>query len=268
VTRLALELLRQMHRAASRLRRCDTSVRPRCDQRSVHALRVATRRARALLWSTKPWIVEKHYRACTKQLKFIACELAPLRNLDVASHLLRRIAKQAGIRGVDARRVRDDIDRRRLEAREALMTTIRSPQFRQSVAAASDTLRNRSLLRNTTPDALDPWRKRVLRGAEKLEKQMQRANSKKRLHRLRIRVKRCRYALEALDSAAPRRMVRRLRRVQAILGRYCDARLVTRWIDEDDAPGDRALRKRLRSFARANLDKQADHVRRKLRRGR
>ncbi len=263
---LATVMDAKLRDAAMLLVRCDAALRRRCDRDSVHALRVATRRARALLWSMKPWIRRQRYRAIAANLRAIARQIAPLRDMDVlADNVLEKVAAKAGLSSGEWRQVRADLLRGRRRIRNEVQVAIHSSRFRQVMQETDALLRAGPSLRcRSMPVASDCWRKRVLRGLAGFDRQARQAR-RKDLHRIRILAKRCRYSLEAMGPRRPRKALQRLRDLQTALGRYCDARLAVAWLKPPEAVRARALRKRLLQAARVQKMRRAQEVLRALR---
>jgi CHAD domain-containing protein len=262
--RLAATLSARMRRAAATIARDKTALIGNCGERNVHALRVATRRARALLWSAKPWVVTDIYKESSKRLRRLSATLAPARDLDVLADILTtQIAQQADLSEKQLSQLRARIAPSKLRARRELRATIRSNDFDKRVRRICDLFRHRTSLRKTTPDSADPWRQRILRSVAKLDKRARAARTTQ-LHALRVRAKRCRYAIELLGAPAPRSIIRRLRRIQAVLGRYCDARLAALWLDTDRAAFGKRLQGRLRRAAHQIVARRARRSKRLL----
>ncbi len=251
--------------AAVLLVRCDAALRRRCDRDSVHALRVATRRARALLWSMKPWIRRQRYRAVAANLRAVARQIAPLRDMDVLTdNVLARIAAKAGLASGEWQLVRADLQRRRRRIRSEVRLAIHSTRFRQVMQEVDALLTaGPALRRKTVPEASDCWRKRVRRGLARFDRQARRAQ-RQDLHRIRILAKRCRYSLEALGRQGSLKALQRLRDVQNSLGRYCDARLAAAWLKSPDSVRASRLRERLLQAARDQKKRRAQGVLRAL----
>jgi len=241
----------KLRQASARLMGSQLTLASRIDVGSVHELRVATRQARALLWSAKPWLVRRRYESCLIHLKWLSAQLGPLRDMDVIARLLRDpIARHAQLTSAQRRALSTSIARARLALRRTLWG-------RQGCAgAAAHTrlvcrlLRSRQLLRRKVPDRLGPWRRRVLRAVRRCERRLRKARAPE-LHKLRVRAKQCRYALEALGERAPAASLLRLRRMQRVLGRYIDLQLAAAWCETQAAQElDDRLRRRIRRSAR------------------
>jgi CHAD domain-containing protein len=222
-----------------------TEARTRCDVRSVHALRVAARRLRSLLWSVKPWVRRGPSRACIRHLKAVSSLFAPQRDCDVLQDIvLVQAAGRAGLSRTERLRTRVDIQQQRAKIRRSLRAAVGSAGYQQCGRQIHDLLAGRSLFRKSVPTRTGPWRERILRKVDSLEVQG-RCAGRKDLHRIRILARRCRYSLEALGPDAPRRAHERMKTLQDVLGQYCDARLAVAWLEHPESLQDAMLRKRL-----------------------
>jgi CHAD domain-containing protein len=256
----------QVDAVAAQLTQRANALGRRCDRRNVHALRVAARRARALLWTMKPWIDRSLYKECARQLKAITSVLGPMRDMDVLAEIMPlQIATRARLSSAQARWLGTDIGAQRARCRQLLRSAIRSDEFQDRIGKLEDVLLSRSLLRKDLPVEATPWILRMRRDVSRLERRARRAG-KKDLHRIRLRAKRCRYALELLGPAAPQKALRQMKKLQASLGRYCDMRLAAAWLKRPGSLHDQVLRKRLLRVARTLVHQQAKAALARLRR--
>ena len=247
---LAAIVQARIRAAVSTLEHCEAALRGRCDASRVHALRVAVRRLRALLWSIKPWVRRDRYRSCTGHLKALARLLAPARDFDVIREvLLSQVTEKPGVAG-SRQLLGADTTRQRMELRRSLRAAIRTARYEQGSRQLRELLVSPGLFRASMPTKAAPWRRRVLRDVARFDKQARCATNKD-LHRIRIHAKRCRYSLEALAPDAPRKALHRLKILQTVLGSFCDARLAVKWLEGRDCLHDQSLRKRLLRTARA-----------------
>lgn len=243
---LAATLERELIHAALELDACHARLLGRCDRDSIHALRVTSRRTRALLWSMKPWIRRNPYRLVDSRLQHLARWVAPLRDMDVvATFIPARIGPKAGLGARKVQRLRLALRRSRARIRREVLAEIHSAAFRQAVQEIHDQLSaGRKLIRKSVPDGNQHWRARILKGLARFNQQVLRAK-RRDLHPIRLHAKRCRYALEALDEPALRRPLRRLKAIQDALGHYCDARLAAAWLKSPRSVDPASLRRRL-----------------------
>lgn len=256
--RFAVVFRRQLRQASARLMGSQLALASRIDVGSVHELRVAARQARALLWSARPWLIRRRYESCLTHLKWLSSGLGPLRDIDVIARLLRDpIASHAQLNSAQRRVIGMSIARARRELRQTLWGRQGCAGAAAHTRLACRLLRSPQLLRRKVPDTLASWRRRILHAAGRCERRLRKARPPE-LHRLRVRAKQCRYALEALGERAPAATVLRLHRMQRVLGRYVDLRLAAVWCETRAARElDRRLRRRIRRSARSLARRQA-----------
>ena len=201
----------------------DPGTRLGTDPENLHQHRVAARRARAFLDATRAFVDAGWRRALTDDLRSLGQVTGPVRDLDV---LLEHVdAEVAGLPDADRPGVRSLLQR--LETERAAK--------RQELLAVLDGDRYRVLLaRLRLPPRLAPGVEQVRLGrvARKEFRRLARAvdrlgkrPSDAAMHKLRIRLKRARYAAELASphSAAERRFVGDAKSLQDLLGEYQDA---------------------------------------------
>lgn len=249
--------------AAADISRCEATLLRRCDERNVHALRVATRRARALLWSLHAWTDKGINDRCARDLKRIAAGLAPMRDLDVVARFLTRVARKATPTTRQRRQLADHLARERTRERRAQRAWLQSAQARGRIRRVCLALRRQSLLHDVAANTMGLWQRHILRSVAKVDQRAQRVK-RKNLHSLRILAKRSQYALEVLGAIAPRDDLQRMAELHASLGRYCDARLATAWLKSHrELLGDELTEPLLRA-AREIARRRARRVRKSL----
>ena len=255
----------QMRTAASKFDRCGAELRRRCDARNIHAVRVVARRLRALLWGLKPWMKRDPYRQCTRKLKTIARMLGPIRDFDVVRDiLLAQLADEAALSAAERHVLDIDIGHARVEVRRDALASICSARYTSQCQKIHDLLADGTLFRKSTRASLLPWKRRILRGVDDLERLMQRAG-RRDLHHIRILAKRCRYSLEMLGPDVLPKKHQRMKALQATLGLYCDARMAVKWLQYPKSLHDHALLRRLLLAARIIARKRARAALRSLR---
>jgi CHAD domain-containing protein len=112
------------------------------------------------------------------------------------------------------------------------------------------------------PDSL--WRRRIVEGARKCIRRI-RDGQFAQLHALRIRSKRCRYTLEALGSAAPRRRLAAMTEIHRALGDYFDVCVAAQWLAGADPALPADCRRKLQTVARDDVRSQLRRVTKLLR---
>jgi inorganic triphosphatase YgiF len=226
------------------------------DPEFLHQMRVALRRMRSVLRVFAPMLPAAVFTPIIADLRWLAGALGPARDWDVfVSETLAPVQRElAGHPGFG------ELERRCSRARGAALQrarrAIRSRRYRELLldltgvlvadtwlAQMNDKQRGVSAAPASrfAADVLAQRYLRVRRRGRKLE-----SLSAAQLHRLRIAVKKLRYAADAFAglfaSGAARKLVKRLGRVQDILGRINDAATADRLLEAcGGAPRTRAL---------------------------
>jgi CHAD domain-containing protein len=221
----------------------------------IHDARVAARRLRSLLATFGPLLEERSSRRLRRRLRDLAGALSGVREADVRRDLLQALIKgNAAFATADAGHLRACLRQSCAEARQALGRETAGKDWMALVEMLThEPIPATAMVR---PDAglgellelVDrPWREagillaRPPRGA-------------KRLHRLRLVLKRCRYALESVssvESVQAEATLRRLRSAQNHLGDYRDAAQARDWIKVNDERLGRPVARRLDRLLRA-----------------
>src|SRR5438067_11364524 len=191
----------------------------------VHQLRVATRRLRAALRLFAPLLPARFATAAHRDLAWLGRAIGAVGDLDVLSGLVR---KQAARLEPELRRAAGPIGvalhEQRAQALAALGRTLDSKRCRrllERLAAFADSrapVGRGARLGDVAPDLLRPHVRAVVRAGRRLGPDA----APPELHRLRVRVKRLRYALETLRSLgdrATRELLARLERLQDTLSK-------------------------------------------------
>jgi triphosphatase len=207
----------------------------RSEVEPVHQLRVATRRLRAALRLFEPVLQERFAASMRRDLAWLADAIGAVRDLDVLSETVAaRAAKlDPGLRrslGPLAVVIHDQ----RAAAHERLVKTLDSERARHlfdRLAAFAESVprRDGDRLGDVAPSLIRPVLRAVLRAGRAVGAEA----PPEALHRLRIRTKRLRYALETLHGLggkAVRKTVSRLEALQDLLGTHQDAVTQVAWL--------------------------------------
>jgi triphosphatase len=203
------------------------------DPEELHDMRVAARRLRAALalFADVLPVRASRYR---EELTWLAGILGEVRDLDVQLQQLDEWEGAVGPedgRGLEA--LRTILERHRTEARRTLAEALDSRRRDRLVAGFSAMLRHGPLRRSrasrtpvllVAPGLLGRAYERVRQGGKRLGA----GSTPEAYHRLRIRTKRLRYALEFLSPVygrPARSLVRNLVAVQDILGEHQDSQV-------------------------------------------
>jgi inorganic triphosphatase YgiF len=204
----------------------------------VHQMRVAARRLRAVLAAVRRMLPEEHHRWANGELKWLGRELAPARNWDVfAESLLAPVSGALGSER-DLTRLSAVTQGRRTGAYEHARETILSQRYTSTLMrlarwfeargwrdqpVTEDSARLMAPLGKVAPGLLSRLHRKALKRARHFA-----SLSPTERHRLRIALKKLRYATEFLESLYDRRPVaryaRRLKPLQDDLGHANDVR--------------------------------------------
>lgn len=232
---------------------------------SVHRARVAVRRMRSVLRLYAPVLSPKRTRALTTALRALGHDFATVRDLDVfATEALPAIADRIGSvddgRSIEA--LRETTVRDRATAHVALRATLEQGAI--GVTALSVARFAHRLSRGDPADALGTvaprWLQRQHRRVVRLARRLADLDAHRR-HRLRIEVKRLRYAVDGLgalyDGALVDRYLAALVDLQARLGRLNDGFVAKERLDASDSG---ALAQRYAEWFMHHLGKQLPKV--------
>ena len=202
----------------------------------VHQLRVATRRLRAALRLFAPLLPRRFVTAAHRDLAWLATAIGTVRDLDVLGETLR---KQAARLDPELRRAVGPLGVALHEQHERALaelgTTLDAKRGRRLLERLAGFTDSRApagrgaRLGDVAPELIRPHVRAVVRAGRRLDPDA----PPPELHRLRVRVKRLRYALETLRSLGDRSvrdLLVRLERQQDALGKGQDAATAIAWL--------------------------------------
>jgi CHAD domain-containing protein len=208
------------------------------DPESLHDMRVAVRRSRALLRAGRP-LIDDDVRMLRAELKWLGTVLGAVRDLDV---LLDRLRSEASSLDADDRtaagRLLRDLERRRKRARKALLEALDSPRYLRLLRRFEQELE--TLQPSGEGVTLEVLAKREAKRVRRAARALEGEPADAELHSLRKRVKRMRYAHELAADGA---VVRRAKSLQDVLGEHQDSVVAEEWLRTlaSDAPPAQAL---------------------------
>jgi CHAD domain-containing protein len=215
----------------------------------VHDARVAARRLRSLLATWRPLFDQRESERLRRRLRDLARVLCGPREADVRRSLLQTVAGRIpALTDADVQRIRAALQLDRAESRRALRRALDRDYLTESVRVLGDERTLAALRLRDDVDLVEllehvdrPWREmdRLL---------ARRPGTAAELHRLRLALKRCRYALESVSSLRPgraRRALDRLRSAQDSLGQHHDTVTVRKWLKTNQETLGRPLVRRL-----------------------
>jgi len=201
------------------------------DIETLHDMRVASRRVRAALALFED-VVPESVLGLRDDLAWIGGRLGAVRDLDVQLEQLESWLAAASPEDVEGlARLRAVLSAQRSHARAELLDALDSSRYESFVQRFAQILRNPSAdapagaslpALAVAPDLIDARWTRL----RKSGKRIGRSSEAEDYHRLRIRGKRLRYALEFLDDLYPgraRAVLKKLVRLQDVLGLHQDA---------------------------------------------
>lgn len=253
----AVEHVRTHLRAQlAEIERTDPLIRTGDDPDAIHDFRVAVRRMRSVLKSTKALFERDWLKSLRDELRWIAGELGDARDLDV---LLTELRKNAG---PDAAPVLKQLETQRRRAWKRARSALESERYgklldRLAEAVEAPPVRKADLSLEAV----------AAREFEKLRRKARRLGPKTSpadVHRVRIRAKRARYAAELATSVAGRKRIGRFieatKKFQDVVGAYQDAVVAEKRIQAlvDDTKNTRA------AFAAGRLVERSAGGRRRL----
>lgn len=212
---------------------------------AIHRLRVATRRLRAALRMLREVVPGGETESAADELAWLCGAIGAVRDIDVLAQVLEDRATRLEpdfIRALEP--LSDTVRRQRTVEQQRLVAALGSERYRGLVqrlgAVAPELAADGVTLGAVAARLVRPQLRAMLRAGAGLDE----ASPPETLHRLRVRVKKLRYALEPLRSVGgkpARRVLRRLERVQERVGMYHDAVSAAAWLhgwatESRDAP--------------------------------
>ena len=192
---------------------------------SLHQMRVATRRLRAVLRAARPILVPDWATSLQQELKWLSELLGPARDLDV---LIAHFTEDAA--GLDARERKQlkgfitSLQTRREQLQPVLLRELQSTRYLELVQRLQQTALELPVVESSLT-----VRDRAKQEFGKLRKALHRLDhppTDASLHRLRIKVKRARYTAELAEPSvgkAATAFIKRARALQDLLGTHQDA---------------------------------------------
>ena len=198
------------------------------DAEAVHQIRVAITRLRAAVSFFAPIVVDGEWRRLKEEIAWLNGPLGAARDSDVVVEYARRKRYRAWAQVM----IGEQLEQRQMQDHRRLVRCLRSARTQRLVAAMAAWIRqgpwlqrhkrrkHAEALQSYCAGELDRWHKRLVRKGKRLK-----SLGASRRHRLRIKVKRFRYMLEALTVTVAlrgrgelRHLHRPAKRLQRALG--------------------------------------------------
>ncbi|MGZ4441159.1 MAG: CHAD domain-containing protein, partial [Gaiellaceae bacterium] len=214
-----------LERQYAQMLRHDPGVRLDLDPEDVHRMRVAVRRARAVLRAARPLLDTEWSEPRRVELKWLGGALGPRRDLDVLIERLRGEIRdfeepEREAAGQLVELLREDRDQAQAAAVEALS----SARYYRLLDELESATRGPRVQRSDIP--LGGLARREFRRLRKRARRLNWASTDAELHRTRILGKRARYAAELAEPDLGKRAARvekRAAALQDVLGEHQDA---------------------------------------------
>ena len=221
-----LEQIRVMlDRQLREILRHDPGTRLGSDPEDLHRMRVATRRARAVLRAGRPLLDPTWSEPLREELGWLGSALGEVRDFDVLlAYLDAQMGQLDNEERFAAKRIGQGLDQERAEARGALLEVLESERY----AALLDSLGVAAPPppQESSEAELAALAKAEFKSLKKAARDLGPESSDKDLHRVRVKAKRARYAAELAAPSVGKRadeFVQAAKRFQDLLGEHQDA---------------------------------------------
>ena len=203
----------------------DPGVRLGDTPEDVHQLRIATRRVRAVLRAARPFFTDDRGEIARSELAWLADLLGDVRDLDV---LIGRIRDERARLDLPtqpgAAHVADLLVAEREAARGRLLNAMRTKRYARLLVRIEELVENPPLEENDVP--VEKLVRREFKKLRRAAAALDAHPTDDELHKVRVRVKRARYAAEVVEAEAGKpatRFIRQTKRLQDVAGELQDA---------------------------------------------
>ena len=200
----------------------------------IHQVRVSTRRLRAVTRLFTPYISAIKPREIDRELKWISNQAGKVRELDVIGVLAHERAGELSpglTNGLEP--MWEQMRQQREQAAHQLAASLKSARYETMAARLASpiaiTVQGDVPFAAVAAELAAPIIRSMTRQGERLPDDPGAGD----LHKLRVRAKRCRYALETMVGLGNKRIEKvlaQLEEIQDVLGRYHDAVVASAWI--------------------------------------
>jgi CHAD domain-containing protein len=206
------------------LRDAEPGVRLGRDPEEIHKMRTAVRRLRALLGAVRDMFEPRWVAHLRKELQWLGETLGARRDLDVLyEHLQAEVAPLRAGR-VAAREMLERLDRQRVRAGERARDAVEGPRYARLLERLREGAAHPPVVDSDV--SLPGVAARAFRKLRKAVADLPEKPADAELHKVRIRVKRARYAAELAEPMAGKpaqRFIKRAKKLQDALGEHQDA---------------------------------------------
>ena len=206
------------------------------DAEPLHQLRVASRRLRASIELFSGVIYARQLKIYRRDIPWISGLAGAVRECDVNSALLKdRAAKIDPELAESIAPLLEELDARRKAEHAVLYEMLASKRFRNLTAKISQPAIKKIGGDRTLGAAAAQLVRLIARSAMRFGSELDNQAPAAKFHKLRVRIKRLRYALEMLKSLGGkrhRRALARLEELQEALGMYHDVTVASAWLHQ------------------------------------
>ena len=206
------------------LRDAEPGVRLGRDPEEIHKMRTAVRRLRAVLGAVRDMFEPRWVAHLRKELEWLGETLGARRDLDVLyEHLQAEVAPLRAGR-LAAREMLERLDRQRVRAGERARDAVEGPRYARLLERLREGAAHPPVVDSDV--SLPGVAARAFRKLRKAVADLPEKPADAELHRVRIRVKRARYAAELAEPMAGKpaqRFIKRAKKLQDALGEHQDA---------------------------------------------
>lgn len=203
----------------------DPGTRLGAEIESLHQMRVATRRLRAVLRTARPILLPAWVTSLQQELKWLSELLGPARDLDV--QIAYFLEESAGLDARDRALLEQFISHLRTQrntAQRLILSELTSTRYRELIRRLQQAAREPSAVES--PLTVEQLAKQAFKKLRKAIRSLRASPSESALHTIRIKTKRARYAAELAQGSVGKpaiRFVKAARAVQDLLGIHQDA---------------------------------------------
>ncbi len=199
---------------------------------TIHRTRIAARRLRVALRMFRKMLPRGAAEMLRAELRWFARSLGEIRDLDVYTEVLRRYAPEPDADGAALKEYTHHVSAARAAARATLPALYGDTRYRALLESLDELTAKgpaRAALRRWRPLTVSDGARDLLRKSAKrvvkLGDAIVTGSAARDLHRLRIRAKRLRYALEFFEGAFPalKAAAKAAKQLQDVLGEHQDA---------------------------------------------
>lgn len=198
---------------------------PECN----HQIRVKIRRLRAILSFSMPLFNEKEYRQRQEQLGKMGLEFSKLREADVLLEEIEKMTKTSVIAIDDFSLLKNELNKKRKEELQRIHAFLLGNELMVTLVELwawlledpwTDTELLNLSIKKYSEQQLELWQKRIKKNIKKIN-----MTQKEEIHKIRIRSKKLRYAMEELGlilDKDPKKSVKKFEKLQEDLGYFHD----------------------------------------------